>query len=109
MQRNVVINLKETFIIPVTSCSDKSYYGVLSLIGKRVGFISKVRKEDELETRGFYRVFCFHEITTGNSWPEYDREDIQTVLTNLCSNPSMRVYQFDTAKELANWIAENLT
>jgi hypothetical protein len=84
-------------IISVESCDTDKYYGVFK--GVRRGFIT--RRD---YNRGLFFPITMYEATNGNHWG-VEAHSIQELIHRLLKL-EYNVYQFDSSKELAAWLAE---
>jgi hypothetical protein len=85
--------------IEASKVSPNKYYGVLDNAGDR-GFITRSEYES-----GDYIVLCTYGVTAGNGYYAETTESLSELVTSLV-NSEVKVYEFDTYKELFKWLSE---
>jgi len=86
-------------IMTIEQIDAAKYFGVR--IGGWAGFICRERHYE-----GKFIVRALEEMTEGNGWSAYAGETLPECVT-LTLAGNNKVYQFDTAAELFNWLIEN--
>lgn len=86
-------------IVVSTETSINKYYGVEFDTNIR-GFISR----REFET-GYFTIFSTDKLTGGNGWDYYDKQSLPDIIDMLIDN-NYKVFEFDTFKELMEWICK---
>lgn len=99
MKRRIIKDAPEQeFIVLGSGLFDgHKYYGVV--VDGRKGFITC----SEYNSR--FTIRCIRELTLGNGWTHRDSGSLDGIIGN-CINGGYAVSQFDTAKELFDWIFE---
>lgn len=89
-------------VVSIKAISDDKYYGLISTCLNRKGFIAR---KDYLENTD-YRAFCTKSLTTGNGWFDEHHFDSLEGIIGFAIGIKFKVYQFDTFKELADFLNE---
>jgi hypothetical protein len=79
--------------------SIKKFYGVSICKGESRAFITKREFE-----HGAYTVLCADKFTEGNGYPRWDSYNLTDLITKLLDH-NHEVFEFDTFRELMNWVA----
>ena len=95
--KEVIVTKQKT--VPASKVSQSKYYGIRDTIGDR-GFISR----SEFDS-GEYIVLCRVDITMGNGYNVDSTQSLPKLITSLVSG-GIKVYEFDTYKELFKWLSE---
>ena len=76
------------------------YYGIQGIVSGDRGFITRTRYHT-----GSYQVLRALALTEGNCWNigDLSNMDLRPLIERLLNN-DLTVYQFDTFKELTDWI-----
>jgi hypothetical protein len=98
MKEVIVVKTKQK-TIEASKVSPTKYYGVHDTIGDR-GFITR----SEFES-GDYIVLCTVDITRGNGYNVDSTRFLSELITSLISK-GIKVYEFNTYKELFKWLSE---
>ena len=86
--------------VPVNLCDTRWYYGARKVVspGWRV-----VIMRNEFAPSANYRLRCFDDFTLGNYWYVKENTNLEWFLRGLISE-GWEVRQFETMKELAEWL-----
>ena len=80
------------------------FYGVESynsfMIPFEKGFVTRERF-----AQGNFRVYSRESLTDGNGWYRFSFPTLVETIENVATYPMMRIFEFDTAKELFAWLA----
>ena len=79
----------------------KKFYGVQFTATQKAFIV-----QEEYDTGAFKLITFGREMTMGNSWDTYDNNDLKLMIQNLIVNDKP-VFEFDTAKELYQWLGKN--
>lgn len=98
MKEVITVKTKQK-TIEASKVSPSKYYGVRDSVGDR-GFITRSEYES-----GNYIVLCTPGVTEGNGYNVNTTESLSELITSLV-NSKIKVYEFDTHKELFKWLSE---
>jgi len=98
MKEVITVKTKQK-TVEASKVSSIKYYGVLDSVKDR-GFITR----SEFES-GDYIVLSTVEVTEGNGYFTDTTESLSELITSLV-NSGIKVYEFDTYKELFKWLSE---
>ena len=98
MKEVITVKTKQK-TVEASKVSPIKYYGVLDSVKDR-GFITKSEYES-----GDYMVLGTDGITEGNGYYTDTTESLSELITSLV-NSGIKVYEFDTYKELFKWLSE---
>lgn len=105
MKKQVILNTIPKDIVLHIEVNDKLYYGVQINENWR-GFISNTDGYRRSNS-GTYTVFTQSNLTKGNRWRAWDSQHLPILIKNILqSSINKKVFQFDTFKELMEWVAE---
>jgi len=97
MKKQVI--LKEN-IVSISFANERKFYGaVMGDDGER-GFITR----DSYWPEGNYTVRSVDAFTKGNGWTHCDAKTLHGCIEKILAEPKGEVYQFDTFKELMEWV-----
>ena len=91
----------ESSTVNVNEIKQHKFYGVLFTTER--GFITR-----EKYCGGDYTVRCINGLTYGNGWGNHTDKDLSMLVDKLISR-SITVYEFETARELFDWLLGSKT
>lgn len=97
--RQVINSLPESNFVLAKDVVDVAYYGVDFINNPSKGYITR-----EQWRQGKFTVRAIDHITDGNGWDAYDRPTLIGTIKALIEVPTIRVYEFETPKQLLAWL-----
>ena len=97
--KEVTNQLIHTLLVELKDVDNEKYYGILNY--KEKGFITRRRYDDDK-----YIILSVDFLTNGNGWDYYTNDSISKVIGDFIWDGRGKVYEFDTSKELFQWLAE---
>jgi len=105
--KQVISKCQNYGITAIENVDEALYYGI-QLRGGR-GFVSRESGRSFDAIYGDFIILCPKQITLGNGWGSFDARTLELLLRGVIkADDDNRVFEFDTPKELFDWVTELL-